>query len=301
VRAPDLSGILLNDKPAGPTSHDVVAAVRRAVGQRRAGHGGTLDPFATGLLVVLLGRATRLSRLLTSSMKTYEGEVRFGFATDTLDCTGEPSEIPVPVRFTRAQVDAALEQLTGELLQEPPMYSAKKLGGVPLHRLARRGQTVEREPSSVTVHAWELAELEGDRLRFRVRCSAGTYVRVLAADLGRLVECPAHLAALRRTASGPFALDAATSLLGLDRERALDRLVSLDALPALVPEIRLAADDDVSAFCHGRTLALPAGEDAEGERWVRAPDGAFLGLGRAEGGTLRPVTVLSADDSLEGR
>lgn len=203
-------GLALIDKPAGVTSHDVVDIARRAYGERSIGHLGTLDPFATGLLVLLLGRATRLASFIDNEPKIYEATIRFGAETDTDDLTGTATRTAPPPEPDR--VIAALAGLTGSLDQLPPAYSAKKLGGVVAHEAARAGRPLPLRPSRVTVHEWRPRECDGALLRAVIVCSAGTYIRSLARDLGRLTASAAHLAALRRLASGPFDVADATPL-----------------------------------------------------------------------------------------
>jgi len=205
-RGRGLHGILLVDKPEGMTSAAVVAAVKRALGERKVGHLGTLDPFATGLLPVCLGEGTKLAAFLAAEAKSYVGEIVLGIATDRLDRTGAVLERrPVPV-LAPADIARAVAALRGPSLQIPPMYSAIKRGGVPLYRLARAGAEVERTPRPIEVARFDVAQLAPDRLAFAVGCSKGTYVRSLAADLGAALGTGAHLASLRRTGFGPFAI-----------------------------------------------------------------------------------------------
>ncbi len=208
--APGPAGFLVVDKPSGWTSHDVVDAARRWLGTRRVGHLGTLDPQATGVLPLAVREATKLVPFLEGGVKRYVGTVRFGIETDTLDAQGEVlrrHDGPLP---DREAVEAALQGFRGDIEQVPPMYSAVKHGGVPLHRLARRGEEVERAPKKVRIHHLELIGFEVEDgtvdARIEVECSAGTYVRVLAADLGETLGCGAHLHGLRRTGCGPFDL-----------------------------------------------------------------------------------------------
>ncbi len=208
---PGASGFLVVDKPAGRTSHDVVDEARRWLGTRRVGHLGTLDPQATGVLPLAIRQATKLIPFIESKQKVYDGTIVLGIETDTLDAEGEVlrrHEGPLP---GRAEVEAALTRFLGDIQQVPPMYSAVKKDGIPLHRLARQGIDVEREPKWITIESLELTRFESPAFDVRVRCSAGTYVRVLAADLGRMLGCGAHLAGLRRTASGPFRIEQARS------------------------------------------------------------------------------------------
>lgn len=210
TRKPDRGGLLLVDKPGGVTSHDVVAIVRRAAGTSRVGHGGTLDPFATGLLVVLLGRGTRLIPFMDGDPKVYEAVIRFGAETDTDDVTGQVTgERAAPGAPAIAD---AIRRLTGEIEQVPPTYSAKQIGGIRAYSAARRGAPLALEPSSIVVHGWETIDRTGNDLSVRITCNGGTYVRALARDLGRLSGSAAHLAALRRTRSGHFSAAGAVTL-----------------------------------------------------------------------------------------
>ena len=205
-------GILLVDKPSGWTSHDVVAKVRAHFGFKKVGHCGTLDPMATGLLVLVLGRATRLSEKLTSDDKSYEGTILLGVTTTTEDADGDPVETkPVPP-LTEAELMPVLNKFKGDIYQTPPMISAIKHQGRPLYKLARKGIEVEREARLVHIYDLRVLSMELPRLKFRMTCSKGTYVRTLAANIGRDLGCGAHLAELRRTAAGKFKLDQAHTL-----------------------------------------------------------------------------------------
>lgn len=233
----ELEGILLVDKPADHTSHDVVARLRGKLKMKRIGHAGTLDPMATGLLIILVGKATRVSQYLITLDKEYEGTVEFGKVTDTQDADGEVLETqPVPA-LTAADVRTAIAGFLGDQYQTPPMYSAVKIDGVPLYKSARKGEEVEREPRFIRVMSWEVTGFALPRFDFRLRCTKGTYVRTLAHDLGRKLGCGAHLAALRRTASDKFHVAQA---LTLDQINALSlpeiekRLIApRDAVPSL--------------------------------------------------------------------
>ena len=223
-----MDGVVIIDKPAGLTSHDVVVRLRHLLGTRRIGHTGTLDPFATGVLVMLVGRATRLAKFLADGVKEYEAVVRFGFETDTGDRTGTRSAEcgltngELAVKAAAADWESVFEKFRGDILQVPPMYSAKKIEGRKLYELARKGLEVERKPERVTIHALE--RLSGDGLgpsemRIRVGCSAGTYIRTLAEDIGRESGLMAHLAELRRTRAGEFDLSQAVTLDELEARR----------------------------------------------------------------------------------
>lgn len=208
----EMEGILLVDKPAEHTSHDVVARLRGKLRMKRVGHAGTLDPMATGLLIMLVGKATRVSQYLSSLDKEYEGTIELGKVTDTQDAEGEVLEtIPVPA-FTEAEIRAAVTSFLGDQYQTPPMYSAVKVDGVPLYKSARKGEEVERESRFIRVMSWDITRFALPHLDFRLRCTKGTYVRTLAHDLGRKLGCGAHLAALRRTASDKFHVSQALTL-----------------------------------------------------------------------------------------
>ncbi len=207
-----MNAVLVLDKPAAFTSHDVVNRVRRLTGERSVGHLGTLDPMATGVLPLLLGRFTRLAQFFNDSCKTYEGEIRFGFATDTYDAEGEPVG-PVSDRYpTLGEIHIHLPALTGQILQLPPVYSAKKINGVAAYKLARKDKPVEMRPVQVQVHRFEIQSVWGDRARFVAEVSAGTYIRSLAHDLGQALGCGAHLSSLRRTQAGEFNIARAVTL-----------------------------------------------------------------------------------------
>ena len=271
-------GLLLVDKPAGLTSHDVVAVARRALRERRVGHGGTLDPFATGLLVLLVGRATRLLPYLSGEPKVYAAAIRFGSETTTDDLSGEATvQAPPP---TLAVVRGALPTLTGALLQVPPAYSAKKVAGERAYDAARRGAPLALPPVPVVVHGWELGELRDGELAVTVTCSGGTYVRALARDLGRAAGSAAHLTRLRRLRSGPFDVGDALPLDALERGEAelrppLDALGTLpvDALDASAVQ-RLLRGIPVPASAPGswgalvdESRALVAVAERVGDAW----------------------------------
>jgi tRNA pseudouridine55 synthase len=208
----ELDGVLLVDKPGEHTSHDVVARLRGKLRMRKVGHAGTLDPMATGLLIILLGRATRVSQFLISLDKEYEGTVELGKVTDSQDADGQVMETrPVPA-LTREEVAVAMQGFLGDQYQTPPMFSAIKIGGVPLYKKARKGEDVEREPRFIRVMAWDLLRFAPPHIDFRMRCSKGTYVRTLAHDLGTRLGCGAHLSALRRTATDRFSVKDALTM-----------------------------------------------------------------------------------------
>jgi tRNA pseudouridine55 synthase len=200
----ELDGVLLVDKPGEHTSHDVIARLRGKLRMRKIGHAGTLDPMATGLLIVLVGKATRVSQFIISLDKEYEGTIELGKTTDSQDAEGETVETrPVPA-LTLSEVGAAMQGFLGDQYQMPPMFSAIKIGGVPLYKKARKGEEVAREPRFIRVMSWDLLRFESPHIDFRLRCTKGTYVRTLAHDLGTKLGCGAHLSALRRTATDRF-------------------------------------------------------------------------------------------------
>lgn len=265
-----MHGSLLIDKPDGMTSHDVVSRVRRAARTRRVGHAGTLDPFATGLLVMCVGFATRLMQFLVGHDKEYIATVRLGFATDTQDLTGKQiTPLQSSNKLSEEEVRETLIEMTGPQLQLPPMYSAKKIGGERLYQAAREGREVAREPVTITVHSIEM--LSGNNLwmrenndgtcdfRIRVRCSSGTYVRTLAHDLGNRLSTGAHLAALRRTAIGQFDISSAISLEEVQRlgeeGKLSDEMISLADTVSHLKMIELD-DERVKLALNGRQISL---------------------------------------------
>ena len=284
MRSRASDGVLLVDKPAGVTSHDVVLAARRALGERRVGHTGTLDPFATGLLVLLVGSATRLLPYVDGEPKVYEATVAFGAETETDDVTGPTTRVAPP-----PEPDAvlrAMEGLTGEIAQLPPAYSAKRVGGRRAYELARAGAAVRLEPVRVRVHGWEVRGWRGNELDVAVTCGGGTYVRALARDLGRLAASAAHLSALRRVRSGPFHVSRACTFEDL-RSGAAGLLPSLDALSAFPVEAldeaavaRIAHGLDVEAITEGERAALV---DAQG---------ALVALAERRGARWQPRVVM---------
>jgi tRNA pseudouridine55 synthase len=208
-----VDGVLVVDKPSGPTSHDIVAMIRRKFDFRKVGHGGTLDPQATGLLVILIGRATKLSGHFLGSDKAYEGVMRLGVTTDSHDADGKIVKEADFSHVTREQLEAEMRKMTGDILQTPPMVSAAKVDGVPLYKSARRGQTVERKAKLIHIYEFTLKGFASPCAEFFIRCTKGTYVRTLCADIGDALGCGAHLQALRRTESGAMKIQDA---LGMD-------------------------------------------------------------------------------------
>jgi len=284
--------VLPVDKPEGPTSHDVVAAARKALGERRVGHTGTLDPFASGLLILCVGKATRLAEYFSGLDKEYEAEARLGVSTDTLDRDGEViAESEGWTEVTEERLEAALGALRGEIQQVPPQFSAKKVDGQRAYKSARDGRRVDLPPVPVTVHELTLTGIELPLVRFRVRCSSGTYVRALARDLGEALGVGAHLTALRRTAVGAWSVAGAVSLDQLsDPSRVAGAAVPpLEAL-AHLPTLEV---DSASAgrLAHGQVVELP--EPAAGVVAV-AHEGALIAVGEADEGVIRPKKVFAA-------
>jgi len=281
-----VSGLLLVDKPAGITSHDVVAIVRRVVGSQRVGHTGTLDPFATGLLVVLVGRGTRLIPYIDGEPKAYDATIRFGSETDTDDATGQTTrESDVP---EDAAIEVVIAKLTGAIDQVPPSYSAKKVAGTRAYAAARRGIALDLEPSRIIVHRWELGSRAGADLAARVTCSGGTYIRALARDLGRLTNSAAHLAALRRVRSGCFVVDDAYTL---EQLRAGDSKMQplRDAIPS-IPTRRLA-EPELTRVLHGNAI-VANGEPLASRVALIDDEKALVAVAEREGDELRPKLVL---------
>jgi len=318
-----MDGALIMDKPAGMTSHDVVARVRKIIGEKRVGHTGTLDPFATGVLVILVGRATRLAQFLSGAEKEYKAVIRLGYATDTGDITGARIEKEKPgftaetqsaQSFRREEIEAALASLRGEIEQTPPMYSAKKIAGKKLYELARRGEEVERKAVRVTVSEFEITANQDQWLRsnddgacdlaVRVACSAGTYVRTLAESLGERLSVGAHLSELRRTRAGQFRIADAITLDRLDDvarpELIAQVLISPDAALAHLPFANLNAEDGLRV-CRGIDLQVeataaggwPGGQPVR----MRNTDGQLIAVGIYDKGqnALHPHVVIATE------
>jgi tRNA pseudouridine55 synthase len=242
-----MNGLLIIDKPAGMTSHDVVSIVRRATGERSVGHLGTLDPMATGVLPLLLGKYTRLAQFFSESDKYYTGTIRFGFATDTFDAEGEPQSAPKPLALTLEHLRSLAARFHGTIDQVPPVYSAKKIGGVPAHKLARAGKEVPVKAARITIHRFTLDSLEDDTASFTMHVSAGGYVRSVAHELGQLADCGAHLASLRRTQAGTFTI---AHLLTVDDLKALTPSEIETRLPhprAMLPDLPSVIVDELTA------------------------------------------------------
>lgn len=287
-----IDGVLLLDKPGGMTSNAALQKARWLFNAAKAGHTGTLDPMATGLLPLCLGEATKFAGELLDADKAYEATLRLGVTTDTADAEGTVL-LTRPVAVARAQAEAALARFRGAIDQVPPMHSALKRDGRPLYEYARRGIEVERAPRRVVVHALELRCLEGERLDIAVACSKGTYVRTLAQDIGEVLGCGAHLAALRRTRIGRLRLaDAVTleSIEALPPESRHGLLQPADALLADLPRLDLEQSEALR-LCQGQ--ALRRGPESAGRVRLYGPDGGFLGVGRRDGaGLLAPLRLV---------
>ena len=283
------NGIIIVDKPSGWTSQDVAAKLRGVFHERRIGHGGTLDPMATGVLPVFVGRATRAAEFMESAQKEYTAGLRLGMTTNTQDTSGETLQT-APVCVTRQELEAALKQFTGPIEQIPPMYSAIKIGGKKLYELARKGQEIERKPRPVTIYALELLDGDGADWTIRVRCSKGTYVRTLCHDIGAALGCGGCMSSLRRTMAGGFTLRQAVTMPELlkfaEENDPQTLLMPVDALfaqhPALIVTMGQAARIRNGADVRDRSFA-------DGTYRVYAEDGNFLMLGKAAGGTLSVI------------
>lgn len=324
-----MDGLLVIDKPSGPTSHDVVARLRRLTGERRIGHTGTLDPLASGVLPVVVGRATRLARFLSAGDKVYEAVVRLGMATDTYDSEGAPAEssrgLPDGVTISRAEIERALDPFRGTFLQTPPRYSAKKIGGRRSYEIAREAIRLKPDPTSeldptstpdatpdspapvaVTAHAIEIIDWNGVDVTLRVHCSSGFYVRSLAHDLGERLGVGGHLTALRRTEAAGLTLLRAVGLDALERDPSLagPAVIPMGQMLSNLPALVLTADD-VQRVGHGQDVgvAIGAGSPAGSTRapgpvvYVRllAPDGDLLAIAEPSAGRpgfLHPSVVL---------
>jgi len=295
-----MDGVLLIDKPSGPTSHDVVVRLRKTTGEKSIGHTGTLDPRATGLLPLVLGRATRLASYLTGGDKTYEATLRLGFATDTDDADGRPLGEPASALPADAAIDEGLGGFLGPIEQTPPAHSAKKIGGRKAYEMARNDEPVMLKPVTVTVRTIERTMREGDQVGIKVTASAGFYVRALARDLGARLGCGAHLTALRRTKSGTFDVGSA---MPLEEAEKLGRDVIAHVLPpaAALPDLLAVRPNDAGLrrVLHGNPLGpehldgrwLPPATNPAPVRIVAA-DGRLIALARSRGGALHPIVVL---------
>jgi tRNA pseudouridine55 synthase len=290
-----VNGLLILDKPAGITSHDVVAIVRRATGEKSIGHLGTLDPMATGVLPLLLGKYTRLAQFFGTAEKHYEGHIRFGFATDTFDAEGAASAEAQPLTLDLPGLQHLAQRFHGTMDQLPPVYSAKKINGVPAHKLARAGLEAPVKPARITIHHFALTALAGETATFQMSISAGGYVRSVAHELGQLAGCGAHLSSLRRTQAGAFSLD---------RSITIDQLKTLTPpeIEHLLPHPRTqlparpagtVADQLAGRLRNGMQVNLPDFSPAPLVKVFTTPTD-LLGIARRIAGTLmQPIIVLN--------
>ena len=293
-----MNGVLIIDKPAGLTSHDVVNGVRRILGQRSVGHLGTLDPLATGVLPLVTGNLTRLAQFYTKSQKTYEGVVRFGFATDTYDADGEPSDAAQPVTLQLPQVTELAARFRGVIEQMPPPFSAKKVHGIPAYKLARKKKEVELKPVQVEIKEFEILHVEGDRASFRARVSSGTYMRSVAHDMGQQLGCGAHLESLRRTAVAEFNISDAHSLEQVQQAAQSGSVEEMFVHPRrLLPDFpAVTADEENAARIHtGRAVNLPELSQARIVKVFRAQKELIAIATRVAGTLFHPSIVFSSE------
>jgi tRNA pseudouridine55 synthase len=289
-----IDGVLLLDKPGGMTSNAALQKAKWLLNAAKAGHTGTLDPMATGLLPICFGEATKFAGELLTADKRYAATVRLGVRTDTADAEGQVLETR-PVAVTREQLESVLTRFRGDILQVPPMHSALKRDGRPLYEYARQGIELERAPRAVTIYTLDLCAYEGDRIKFDVDCSKGTYIRTLAQDIGEALGCGGHLIALRRTRIGSLRLEAAVTLEALEAMQPESRDALLQTADSLLEALpRLDLDEAATLrFGHGQTVR--AGQELGGGQWrVYADDGRFLGLGRAAAdGLVAPARLVA--------
>jgi tRNA pseudouridine55 synthase len=293
-----VDGAIIVDKPEGMTSHDVVNRLRRLSGTRKIGHLGTLDPMATGVLPLLIGRATRLAQFFSPAEKKYTARIRFGWATDTYDREGTPVCQPIEPSFSRDELETALNKFRGIFLQTPPPFSAKKIAGTPAYKLARKNIPVNLAPVEVRVFELNLDDFDGASAQIRVHCSAGTYLRGIAHDIGQQLHCGAFLESLRRTASGEFSEDHAHSLDDLAKLSAAGRLIEA-LIPAarLLPQFSSAAVDvlTVGQIRQGKDFRLSPFLQTPASKYVKAisQEGDLVAIGEARLPHLyHPILVL---------
>ena len=289
-----MNGLLVLDKPSGITSHDVVAIVRRATNEKSIGHLGTLDPMATGVLPLLLGKYTRLAQFFGQAEKHYTGHIRFGFATDSFDADGAPASTPQPLTHSLEDLRTLAGKFHGEIDQLPPIFSAKKINGVAAHKLARAGAEVAVKPARITIHHFEMTSLDADTASFSISVSAGGYVRSVAHELGQLAGCGAHLSSLRRTRAGAFSLDHAITIDQLKNSTVAELESLLPHPRTLLPEMPSVTVDDQLAgrLRNGMQVNLPDFSQAPLVKIFTAPTD-LLAIGRRIAGTLmQPIVVL---------
>jgi tRNA pseudouridine55 synthase len=292
-----MDGILNIDKPEGITSHDVVKAIRKKFNTSKVGHLGTLDPMATGVLPIAIGKATRVAQFIPHSPKEYEGEIRFGFATNTYDREGTATTEERPLE---GDVEEAIRALTGALDQVPPPFSAKKIGGIPAYDLARRNKSIDMAAVRVEIREFQMLCLDPPLMRFRVVCSPGTYIRSLAHDLGRRLGCGAHLTSLRRTRSGDFRIEDSVEL----EKASPGAVILLDRLMDFMPRIEVSGPDEVKV-AHGNPIVEPlaglrsSSTAGSGNQFARIfnKEGQFIAVASIERGWVRPRLVLTSMNS----
>jgi tRNA pseudouridine55 synthase len=289
-----MNGLLVLDKPSGVTSHDVVSIVRRATGEKSIGHLGTLDPMATGVLPLLLGKYTRLAQFFGQAEKHYEGHIRFGFATETFDAEGISIAEPVPLIQSLADLRELGRNFHGEVDQLPPIYSAKKINGVPAHKLARAGMDVPLKTARITIHNFELCSLEGDTAAFTIKVSAGGYVRSVAHELGQLAGCGAHLSSLRRTRAGAFTLAQAITIDQLKQSTPAELEGLLPHPRTLLPEMPSITVDDRLAgrLRNGMQVNLPEFSQAPLIKVFTTPTDLLAIARRIAGTLMQPIVVM---------
>lgn len=290
-----MNAILVIDKPAGMTSHDVVARVRRICREQSVGHLGTLDPMATGVLPMVVGKMTRLAQFFTDAKKEYEGTIRFGFATDTYDAEGEPITPEVQLELSLAELDRLADHLRGKLLQTPPPFSAKKINGVPAYKFARKKSGVELKPVEIEVTQFELTALRDSTVAFRCNVSAGTYVRSLAHELGAIASCGAHLASLRRTKAGVFEIADALTFDQLEAAvNSADGETPGLHPRAILPEMPSVTADELSLarIRHGNAVNLPEMSKAKLVKVFRGQAELVAIASRIAGTLFQPKIVL---------
>jgi tRNA pseudouridine55 synthase len=292
-----MNGLLVLDKAAGMTSHDVVAIVRRATGEKSIGHLGTLDPMATGVLPLLLGKYTRLAQFFGKAEKQYEGTIRFGFATDSFDADGAPVGEPVPLTLGLAELQKLAERFQGEMDQVPPIYSAKKINGVAAHKLARAGLDVPVKAARIFIHSFQLMDLDEatSEARFTMHVSAGGYVRSVAHELGELAGCGAHLSSLRRTQAGPFTLEQSITVDDLKRlAGSADIELRLPHPRTILPEMPSVTVDDQTAgkLRNGMQVNLPEFSEASLVKVFTSPTDLMAVAKRVAGTLMQPIVVL---------
>jgi tRNA pseudouridine55 synthase len=289
-----MNGLLVLDKPSGITSHDVVAIVRRATGEKSIGHLGTLDPMATGVLPLLLGKYTRLAQFFGQADKHYTGHIRFGFATDSFDADGVPAAETRPLTQSLDQLRELSRRFRGELDQVPPIFSAKKINGVAAHKLARAGVEVAVKPARITIHSFELTSLIGDIATFSMSVSAGGYVRSVAHELGQLAQCGAHLSSLRRTCAGAFTLEQSMTIDQLKNSSAVDLEALLPHPRTLLTEMPSVTVDDQLAgrLRNGMQVNLPDFSKAPLIKVFTTPTDLLAIARRIAGTLMQPIVVL---------